>query len=137
MSTGTDIVAVEPLSGMWRQLVMAVPSVPVAAGVAEAIPLASGSVHAVTAGQAFHWFRTDDALAEIHRVLEPGGRLGLVWNRRDERVAWVREFNDLLQPYEADTPREWRRAWEPGFFRTDQFTAARAGRVRSHPRARR
>ena len=122
-ASGARVVALEPLAGMWRQLVAALPSVPVAAGVAEAIPLADGAVHAVTAGQAFHWFRVDDAVAELHRVLEPGGRLGLVWNRRDESVDWVRAFNDLLQPYEADTPREWRRAWEPGFFQTNLFTS--------------
>jgi len=104
-------VAVEPIEGMRRQFVSAVPGVPVIAGVAEAIPLADESVDAVTVAQAFHWFDTDKSLAEIRRVLRPRGRLGLVWNRRDESVPWVARLRDLLEPYEGLTPREWRRRW--------------------------
>jgi SAM-dependent methyltransferase len=121
-ATGVDIVAVEPLAGMWQQLVTAVPPAAVVAGVAEAIPLANGSAHAVTAAQAFHWFRAPDALAEIHRVLEPDGRLGLVWNRRDDSVPWVKRFADILMPYEGATPREWRKAWSPSFSSSELFT---------------
>jgi hypothetical protein len=29
-------------------------------------------------------------------VLRPGGRLGLVWNVRDDTEPWVREFGDLI-----------------------------------------
>jgi SAM-dependent methyltransferase len=123
MASGADIVAVEPLAGMWQQLVDAVPSAAVLAGVAEAIPVADGSAHAVTAGQAFHWFRAPEALAEIHRVLEPDGRLGLIWNRRDDTVPWVKRFADILMPYEGETPREWRKAWSPSFSSSELFTA--------------
>jgi len=105
------VIAIEPIEGMRRQFVSAVPGVPVVAGVAEAIPLAAESIDAVTVAQAFHWFDADRALAEIRRVLRPGRRLGLVWNRRDESVAWVRRLRDLLEPYEGLTPREWRRRW--------------------------
>jgi len=42
-------------------------------GVAEHIPLRGGVVDAVVVGQAFHWFDADRALAEIARVLRPGG----------------------------------------------------------------
>ena len=105
------VVAIEPIEGMRRQFVSAVPGVPVIAGVAEAIPLADESVDAVTVAQAFHWFDTDKSLAEIRRVLRPRGRLGLVWNRRDESVPWVARLRDLLEPYEGLTPREWRRRW--------------------------
>lgn len=121
-TTGADVFAVEPLRGMWAQLVGAVPTATVIAGVAEAIPLAARSAHAVAAGQAFHWFRAPEALDEIHRVLEPGGRLGLIWNRRDDSVPWVKRFAEILIPYEGNTPREWRRAWSPSFSSSELFT---------------
>ena len=66
------------------------PDVPaVVAGTAEALPLAAGSVDAVTVAQAFHWFDAEAAFAELARVLRPGGRVGLIWNARDRHVGWV------------------------------------------------
>ena len=29
-------------------------------------------------------------------MLRPGGRLGLVWNTRDERLGWVRELGQII-----------------------------------------
>ena len=46
------------------------------------MPLPDDSADAVTVGQAFHWFDGPKALAEIERVLRPGGALALAWNRR-------------------------------------------------------
>ncbi len=59
-------------------------------GTAEAIPLPDASVDAVLCAQAWHWVDPQRAVPEVARVLSPGGRLGLVWNKRDERVDWVR-----------------------------------------------
>lgn len=47
---------------------------------AEDVPIASASVSCVTVAQAFHWFDPSPALAEIARVLRPGGLLAIVWN---------------------------------------------------------
>ena len=68
-------------------------------GAAEAIPLGAASVDAVVCGQSFHWFRQDEALAEIRRVLKPGGRLGLIWNLRDDADEFQREVTTLFQPF--------------------------------------
>jgi len=95
-SVGADVVAVEPVAAMRRELTVALPDVRVLDGTAEAIPLGDASVDVVVVGQAFHWFDADAALAEIRRVLRAGGGLGLVWNRRDERTPWVEEMSRVI-----------------------------------------
>lgn len=94
--SGAEIVAVEPVAAMRAQLIRAVPGVDVVDGTAESIPLGDGSVDALTAAQAFHWFDTDRALPEMRRVLRRGGHLALVWNVRDETVDWVRQFTEVV-----------------------------------------
>jgi SAM-dependent methyltransferase len=78
------VIAVEPLDGMRAILERVVPEAESLAGTAEAIPLADAAVDGVFAAQAFHWFANDEAVAEIARVLRPGGVLALVWNEPDE-----------------------------------------------------
>ncbi|UTH73284.1 class I SAM-dependent methyltransferase [Chromobacterium sp. IIBBL 290-4] len=113
VDAGATVLAVEPVENMREQLRQRLPMVEALAGSAETIPLPDQSVDVVACAQAFHWFANDKALAEIHRVLKPGGRLGLVWNVRDESYDWVRKISELMTPLEGDTPRfhsgEWRR----------------------------
>jgi SAM-dependent methyltransferase len=78
------VIAVEPLDGMRAILERVVPAAESHAGSAEAIPLPDASVDGVLAGQAFHWFANDRAVAEMARVLRPGGVLALVWNEPDD-----------------------------------------------------
>ena len=93
---GHHVVAVEPLGEMLDRLRAAVPGVTAVAGSAESMPLPDGAADVVACAQAFHWFDQEPALAEIARVLRPGGRLALVWNVRDERVPWVSELSDAM-----------------------------------------
>lgn len=106
------LTAVEPVEAMRLEFAKALPDTPVMPGTAEALPLPDNTVDAVICAQAFHWFANQAALAEIHRVLKPGGRLGLIWNVRDESVDWVAEITRIITPYEGDTPRfhtgQWR-----------------------------
>ena len=92
LDLGLDVVAVEPSEAMRERIPR---RAEVLDGSAERIPLLDGSVDAVLAAQAFHWFDVDVALPEIARVLRPGGTLGVLWNDRDESVDWVRQVWDL------------------------------------------
>ncbi|MGQ0837151.1 class I SAM-dependent methyltransferase [Actinokineospora sp.] len=89
LALGLEVAAVEPDAAMLAELTRRYPDVPALNGTADHIPLADASVDAVVAGQAFHWFATPGALAEITRVLRPGGVFGALWNRDDDRVPWV------------------------------------------------
>ena len=121
VGTGAEVVAVEPVAEMRAVLEAALPGVRALSGTAEAIPLAAGSVDAVTAGAAFHWFRGDEALQEIHRVLRPGGGLGLLWNVRDTSVRWVARLSELMEPHRGDAPSHRSGVWREAFERTALF----------------
>ena len=97
VTTGARVIAVEPVAEMRAQLEAAVPGAQALAGTAEEIPLADASADVVTAATAFHWFRLDRALPEIHRVLRPGGALAIVWNTRDESRRWVADVRRVLE----------------------------------------
>jgi SAM-dependent methyltransferase len=125
-ATGADVVAVEPVAEMRAALT----GVRALAGTAEEIPLEGGSVHAITVAQAFHWFRGEEALAEIHRVLRPRGGLGLVWNLRDESVPWVAELTRIMEPHRGDAPRAASGAWREAFERTVLFEPLEAATFR-------
>ena len=94
---GLDVVAVEPADGMRAELARVLPGVPVLAGSAEHLPLPDDSADAVLVAQAWHWVDQDLAVPEVARVLRPGGWLGLLWNDRDERVAWVAALGHILR----------------------------------------
>jgi len=93
---GLDVVAVDPIPDMLEVLRGALPDTRALLGTAEDIPLPDNSVDAVLVAQAWHWVDPERAIPEVARVLRPGGRLGLVWNTRDERLGWVRELGAII-----------------------------------------
>jgi SAM-dependent methyltransferase len=97
VARGLEVVAVDPSEGMLEQLRAAAPGVEAVTGSAERIPLADGAVDLVTVAQAWHWVDPATAAPEVARVLRPGGRLGLVWNRRDDRSEWVAALGETLK----------------------------------------
>jgi len=103
-ATGAEVVAVEPVAAMREVLEASLPEIEALDGTAEAIPLDDASVDVVTVAQAFHWFDPPAALAEMARVLRPGGTLVLVWNTRDRSVDWIRRFGDLLVDGDRERP---------------------------------
>jgi len=105
--SGAEVIAVEPIAEM-RALIRGARAIE---GTAERMPLTDASVDAVTVGQAFHWFRDEEALAEIHRVLRPSGGLGLIWNTRDMTDAVQAAVSEIIDPLSGDVPRRHKRDW--------------------------
>jgi SAM-dependent methyltransferase len=103
---GATLFAAEPVAGMRRSFVTAVPGVSIVATVAEAMPIAGRSVDAITVAQAFHWFDADRAFDEFRRVLRPGCRVGVIWNARDRSSDWVNEVWSIMDRVEKRAP--WR-----------------------------
>ena len=110
---GCEVIAVEPVDEMRGAIGEGIRALD---GTAEAIPLPDQSADAVTVAQAFHWFDGPRALAEIARVLRPGGALALVWNRRPVESSRLHAaISDIIAPYRGDAPAhasgEWRAAF--------------------------
>ncbi|MCF6744106.1 methyltransferase domain-containing protein [Blastococcus sp. KM273128] len=103
---GHRVRAVDPSPEMLAELTARLPGVATAVGTAEQLPVGGASADAVVAGQAAHWFDPAPAARELRRVLRPGGRVGLVWNTRDERVPWVAALGERIadeaRGHEAD-----------------------------------
>jgi SAM-dependent methyltransferase len=89
---GADVVAVEPAANMRAVLEERFPTVRAIVASAESMPLDDAAVDAVVVGNAFHHFERDAAMAEIHRVLRPGGALAVFW-------AWPAEEEQLRNPH--------------------------------------
>ncbi|HVZ44024.1 MAG TPA: class I SAM-dependent methyltransferase [Ramlibacter sp.] len=114
LATGAEVVAVEPVASMRREAA-GVAGLQVVEGTAQHLPFADASLDAIVCAQAFHWFASAEVLDEFARVLEAGGKLGLIWNVRDESVDWVRRLTDIMSPHEGDAPRYWKGEWRDAF----------------------
>ena len=118
-ATGAEVVAIEPVAEMRAWIGDA--AARSLDGTAEAVPLPDASADAVTVAQAFHWFDGPAALAEIHRVLRPGGALALVWNRRPLEDPVHAAIERIIAPHRGDAPAHRTGAWRAAFDATTLF----------------
>jgi SAM-dependent methyltransferase len=72
---------------------------------AEATTLAGNSVDFVTAARALQWFDVSATLAEISRILRPGGWVVFVWNRRRKEAS---PFNSDYEIFLRTFCGDWR-----------------------------
>ncbi|MES1195617.1 MAG: class I SAM-dependent methyltransferase [Steroidobacter sp.] len=121
--SGTKLVAIEPVQGMREKFSRMVPGIQVLDGTAEHMPFADETIDAVVVAQAFHWFDGERALKEMHRVLRPRGKLGLIWNARDEQADWVVDLTRIIDPFEKGVPRYKSGNWRKAFDTTSLFSS--------------
>jgi SAM-dependent methyltransferase len=62
----------------------------------EAVPLRGGTVALLTCGTAFHWLAPAPALAEIERLLAPGGWAAFFWRYAAPEEPFMRLAADVL-----------------------------------------
>ncbi|ODA78800.1 hypothetical protein RJ55_06184 [Drechmeria coniospora] len=128
-----EILAVEPHEKMRENLeAKRLRGVTTRDGVAAKMDVPDGWADAVIAAQSFHWFATEEALAEIRRVLKPGGSLAMIWNVEDYNqpknwtpsTRWEAGMKELVVSAPPDGPKRFRDgAWMDVFDR--QSSAAR------------
>ncbi len=75
-------------------------------GTGEKTTLGDAAVDAASAFQAFHWFANACALAEIRRIVRPGGSACLVLNERDERDAFAAAYGDIVRRFAQDATEQ-------------------------------
>lgn len=102
---GGEVVGVDPNDDMLAfARAEGGPNVTVVKGTAEATGLPAASVDLVTVGQGFHWFDLSAALAEMGRILRPGGWCAAFWNTR-ARSPFLDGYERLLQERSSEYPR--------------------------------
>jgi ubiquinone/menaquinone biosynthesis C-methylase UbiE len=130
LAAGLDVVAVEPQASLRDRLAASVGSERVREGVAEAIPLPDSSVDAVTVADGFHWFNHAQALAEIRRVLRPGGGLAVLATVPDwSGASWAHELGTLIQRLRPEHPYFDGPPWQEAVRAAGGWTAPREIRV--------
>ncbi len=130
VAAGFDVVAVEPQAALRERLAEGIGVDRVREGVAEAIPLSDVSVDAVTVADGFHWFDQAQALAEIRRVLVPGGGLAVISTIPDwSGASWAHELGTMIQRLRPEHPYFDGPPWEEAVRAAGGWTSPREIRV--------
>ena len=130
---GNEVFAVEPNGPMRvaaERLLADCPRFHSVDGTAEATTLPEGSMDAVVAAQAFHWFDPAKSGVECRRLLKPAGWAILFWNaRRLDATPFLRDYETLLKKHGTDYGQV--RHENVDESRLDQFYGAGRWRKRS------
>ena len=92
---GLTVIAIEPNAAMVAAATPH-PCVTFRPGSAEQTGLDTASMDLVTCAQAFHWFKHDTALPELRRILNPAGRIAVIWNDRDPTDPLTAAYGELI-----------------------------------------
>lgn len=100
---GVRVIAIEPNAAM-RAAARPHPNVQWRDAAADRTGLPDASLDLVLCAQAYHWFEPKAACAEFARILEPAGRLALIWNDGDESEPLVKGYYDLIRAVSPQGP---------------------------------
>jgi SAM-dependent methyltransferase len=103
------VVAVEPDGRMLEVLKRSSPEAGAIRGKAEQLPIRSATLDAVLVSSAWHWMDPDKTVAEVGRVLRPGGVFGVIRNGPDRSVDWVSGLLGVRNRSSADEKERARR----------------------------
>jgi SAM-dependent methyltransferase len=107
LQLGVDVIAVEPAANMRAVLEDRFPAVRAIVAAAESMPLDDAVVDAVVVGNAFHHFEREAAMAEIHRVLRPGGALAVFWawpaEEEQRKIPGMQAIYEALEETHAES----------------------------------
>jgi SAM-dependent methyltransferase len=105
LERGFHVFCVEPNDAMRAAAEASLASFPgfrSVAGTAERTGLGDASVALAVAAQAFHWFRSDAARAEMLRVVAPPHWVALMWNERLVDTPFLRDYEAALRQHGID-----------------------------------
>ena len=106
LERGSYVTAVEPNQAMREaaeQKLAGHANFQAISGSAESTGLSNQSVEFIVCAQAFHWFDRLAAQTEFRRILQPGGKVILLWNSRlTHGTPFREEYDQLLHTYGTD-----------------------------------
>lgn len=105
LARGYAVFGVEPNADMRRAAehdLATFPRFVSADGTAEQTTLAAGSVDAVLAAQAFHWFDPVRSRQEFARILRTSGVVVLLWNERRVEGPFLEAYEAVLRELSTD-----------------------------------
>jgi len=93
VARGCTVVGLDPSEPMLARARLRVPGATFVTGRAERLPFAGRTFDAAVCAQAFHWFEREAALAEMIRVVRPGGVVAVWWKSlmRGDTVRLLRQ----------------------------------------------
>lgn len=122
LARGLVVEVVEPDARMLSVLRRNNPSARLHQSDASHIPVEDAALDAVLVADAFHWFDPEPTLAEVRRVLKPGGWLGLVWNVVAAPVEpWERAITNDSDEYDRMSKGSVSGLTEPFRFAADEL----------------
>jgi SAM-dependent methyltransferase len=105
LHAGYTVMAVEPNKEMREksaELLNHFPGFTAIGATAENTSIPDGSVDAIIAGQAFHWFDAEKSKKEFRRILKTDGIVALIWNERKTVSPFEMEYDELIVRHGKD-----------------------------------